>query len=393
MKKIDFWTPYIGNVGTIKATIHSAEAIKKYSDEDVEIGLFKIHSEWEGYEEDIKKHGLNIVDFGLKQHFESLPKYGIFSRITMIMIMFFSIPKLVKYYNQNKPDVVISYLQGITPLIARIFSKHKPKIILSIQGFPSFMATKEIYENYPLWKKIEANTRIYLWKKIYLKADSIITLTKSTQINLINTLKSDDKKIRYIPNPIIDDTIVEKSKSKVDEKLFLENDIILAIGRYTKQKDFATLIKAFSLVHKQNKNLKLVILGEGEERENLQQLIDKLNMKNNIILYGFVENPYKYLSHTKLFVLSSLWEDQGHTLVEAVYLKVPVLSTKCPSGQEELLSFGKAGYLCNISDEEDMARKIIEALNSDNKEKIKFAYENSLLFTTKEFYNSLRAMI
>ena len=105
MKKIDFWTPYIGNVGTI----NSAEAIKKYSNEEVQINLFKIYSEWEGYEKNISDSRLNIVDFELKKYFKRLPKYGFLYRFSMILIMFYSIPKLVKYFDKNKPDMRIEW--------------------------------------------------------------------------------------------------------------------------------------------------------------------------------------------------------------------------------------------------------------------------------------------
>lgn len=393
MKKICFWTPYIGNVGTIKATIHSAKAIKKYSDEEVEINLFKIHSEWDGYESSISNAKLNIIDFNLKKYFKSLPKYGIFSRLTMLLIMFYSIPKLIKYFNDEKPDVVFSYLQGITPIIAKIFAKHKPRIILSIQGLPSFFANKDIYNSYPLWKKIEAKLRIIIWKKLYLKADNILTLTESTQKKMIDLLNSDNTKILYIPNPIVDNVIVNKSLEKIEDKFFRENEYVLGIGRLTPQKDFNTLIKAFKIVVATNKSLKLVILGEGEQKEELSALIKSYNLDNSAILYGFVSNPYKYLKNAKLFVLSSLWEDQGHTLVEATYLKVPVLSTKCPSGQVELLSYGEAGYLCEISNEKDIANKIIEALENMDREKVELAYQNSLKFTDKVFYENLKSIM
>ena len=388
MKKIDFWTPYIGNVGTIKATIHSAEAIKKYSKEDIEISLFKIHSEWENYEDSIKKTNLNIVNFNLKKYFKNLPKYGLMYRFTMIIIMLYSIPKLIKYFNQEKPDIVIAYLQGITPLIARKFSKYKPKIVLSIQGLPDFLAKKEVYNSYPFYKKIESKLRVWLWKKIYLKANTIIALTQKTTDELNKILNTD--KVIYIPNPIVDEEeIIIKSKEKVEEQLFLGNDYILGIGRLSKQKDFATLIKAFKLVNQYYKDLKLIILGEGELREELEKLISDMELENKVILYGFVDNPYKYLKNAKIFVLSSLWEDQGHALVEATYLKIPCVSTKCPSGQEELLSYGKAGYLCNVGDDKEMADKILKALNNDNKNKGKLAYENSLKFTEKEFYSRI----
>lgn len=383
----------MGNVGTIKATIHSAEAIKKYSDEDVEINLFKIHSEWKGYESSISNAKLNIIDFNLKKYFKSLPKYGIFSRLTMILMMFYSIPKLIKYFNDEKPEVVFSYLQGLTPLIAKIFAKHKPRIILSIQGLPSFFANKDIYNSYPLWKKIEANTRIYLWKKIYKNADNIITLTEKTKINILDKFDFEKEKILYIPNPIVDDEIYTKVDELIDDSFVIENDYILAIGRYTPQKDFQTLIKAFNIIKDSYQNLNLIILGEGELRDELQSLIDRLSLQDKVKLYGFVSNPYKFLKQAKLFVLSSLWEDQGHTLVEATYLKVPVVSTKCPSGQVELLSYGEAGYLCEIGHEKDMANKIIEALENMDREKVELAYQNSLKFTEKAFYENLKSIM
>ena len=390
--KICFWTPYIGNVGTIKATIHSAEAIKKYSDEKVEINLFKIHSEWEGYESSIEKAELNIVDFNLKKYFKKLPKYGIFSRFTMLLMMFYSIPKLIKYFNNEKPEVVFGYLQGITPLIARYFSKHKPKIIVSIQGLPDFLASKEVYDKYPVYKKIESKIRIKLWKLLYLKADTIIALTQKTRDDLASFFNCEEK-IVFISNPVIDDTVLQKSNEFLDDKLFLENKVILGIGRYTRQKDFSTLIKAFNIVQKQLNDIKLVILGEGEQREELQKLIDSFNITDKVVLYGFVDNPYKYIKHSSVFVLSSLWEDPGHVLMESAYLRIPIVATNCPNDIDIFLSHGDAGYLCKIGNEIDMAKKIIEALENIDSKKIELAYQNSLKFTSHQFYKSLKKLI
>ena len=385
MKKIDFWTPYIGNVGTIKATINSAEAIKKYSNEEVQINLFKIHSEWEGYEKNISDSRLNIVDFELKKYFKRLPKYGFLYRFSMILIMFYSIPKLVKYFDKNKPDIIMAYLQGVTPIIARMFSRYKPKIVISIQGLPDFLASKEVYDKYPVYKKIESKIRIKLWKLLYLKADTIIALTQKTRDDLASFFNCEEK-IIFISNPVIDDTVLQKSNEYFDDKLFLENKVILGIGRYTRQKDFSTLIKAFNIVQTQLNDVKLVILGEGEQREELQNLIDSFNITDKVVLYGFVDNPYKYMKHSSVFVLSSLWEDPGHVLMESAYLRVPIVATNCPNDVDIFLSYGKAGYLCKIGDEQDMATKIIKSLKDENIDKVKLAYQNSLNFTSKAFY-------
>lgn len=387
--KIDFWTPYFGNVGTIKATINSANAIKKYSKNKIDVTLIKIHSEWEGYEKSISNKNINIINFNLKKYVKKLPEHNFLYRISMILIMFYSIPKLVIHFNKNKPDVLIASLQGITPLIARFFSVHKPRIILSIQGLPSFLATKEVYNTYPFYKKIESNIRVYIWKHIYIKSDKIVALTQKTKDDLAKILDCENEKIVYIPNPVIDDEILNKSLENISSDFFIKNDVILGIGRLTKQKDFSTLIRAFSIVKKDMKNLKLVILGEGEEKRDIKKLIFSLNLENEIFLYGFVSNPYKFLSKSKLFVLSSLWEDPGHVLMESAYLKIPIVATNCPNDVDIFLSHGKAGYLCELSNEKDMAKKILSSLKNENKNTVEFAYKNSLQFTSEMFYERL----
>ncbi len=387
--KIDFWTPYFGNVGTIKATINSADAIKKYSKDRIDINLIKIHSEWEGYENIISSKNINIINFNLKKYVKKLPKHNFLYRISMLLIMFYSIPKLINHFNKNKTDVVIASLQGVTPLIARLMSFHKPKIILSIQGLPSFLATKEVYNTYPFYKKIESKLRVYIWKSLYTKADKIVALTQKTRDDLIKVLDCDNEKVIYIPNPVIDDEINTKSLEDLDDDFFLKNDVLLGIGRLTKQKDFITLIKAFSIIKKVKKKLKLVILGEGEEKGDIEDLILSLNLENEILLYGFVSNPYKYLRKSKLLILSSLWEDPGHVLMEAAYLNISIVATNCPNDVDIFLSKGKAGHLCEIGNEIDMANKIIMSLKNDNTNKIKLAHTNSLSFTSKVFFEQI----
>jgi len=254
---------------------------------------------------------------------------------------------------------------------------------------PDFLASDEVYKEYPLYKKLESKLRIFIWKKLYSKADYIIALTEKTKNSLKQFLNT--KNIIYIPNPIIDkEEIINNSNEKIEENLFLEGEYILAIGRLTKQKDFVTLIKSFKIVNQSFKNLKLIILGEGEERENLTTLIKNLDLENKVILYGFVSNPYKYLKNAKLFVLSSLWEDPGHVLMESAFLKIPIVATNCPNDVDKFLMYGKAGYLCEIGNEKDMADKIIQALQNNNKEKIELAYKQSLNFTEENFYNNTR---
>ena len=112
---------------------------------------------------------------------------------------------------------------------------------------------------------------------------------------------------------------------------------------------------------------------------------------------GFVKNPFAFLARTDVFVLSSLWEDAGHALVEAAYCKAPIVSTRCPYGQEEFLEFGKAGELCEIQNADEMAQCILKVLkdnkNQERMKKVQLAYENALNYHISKHGENLSRVI
>jgi glycosyltransferase involved in cell wall biosynthesis len=113
--------------------------------------------------------------------------------------------------------------------------------------------------------------------------------------------------------------------------------MIISCGRLTPQKDFHTLLRAFALLRRETPS-RLVILGEGPEREKLEALIRSLGIEDCAALFGFEENPYKYIARARLFVLSSISEGLPTVIIEAMALGTPVVSTDCPSGPAELLA-------------------------------------------------------
>lgn len=346
--KVYYWTPYMEKVGTIKATINSAIALK---DLGHDVKIYKTYREWEGYEQVLREHQIEIIDFGLNKIFKNLSTQGVGYRISMILISIFSYGKLKQSYQKERPDIVISNLLGYLPLLARKHAKYKPKIVCSIQGKPYFH-----------------NFRKKLWKTLYGDADKIITLTEKTKNDMIEQLKFDENKFVVLPNPIIDESIDRLMTEQVNENFFKEDKkVILGIGRLTRQKDFSTLLKAFAKAHEKVKCC-LIILGEGEEEKQLTELAHQLKVSEDVYMLGFVRNPFKYLANADVFVLSSLWEDAGHVLVEAAYSKIPIVSTRCPFGQEEFLEYGKAGELCNIGDVQEMSQKIVKVLQDEKSE-------------------------
>ena len=139
--------------------------------------------------------------------------------------------------------------------------------------------------------------------------------------------------------------------------------MILAVGRLSAQKDFATLLEAFAKVARA-RLVRLIVLGEGEERESLSALADELGAASDVDLPGFAQNPYAYMSAADLFVLSSKWEGSPNVLVEAMACGTPVVSTNCPSGPEEILADGAYGPLVPVGDVDGLAEAMIELLDS-----------------------------
>lgn len=369
--KIYYWTPYMGNVGTIKATINSAASLKQLGHD---VKIYKIFHEWEGYEQLLSKYGLELIDLGLSKRFKSLPSKKLGFRLSMIVYSIYSFGKLKRNWEEDKPDIILASLLGYLPLLVRKHAKYKPVIVNSIQGRPRLNAIRTL-----------------LWKRQYASSDLILTLSDETRQEIIQKIGFAPEKVKRLDNPVVDseiDRLMEEPLPTEEKAL----EYILGVGRLTRQKDFTTLISAFSLLP-QKKDLKLIILGEGEEQVQLVQQIQDLNLQNQVILKGFVKNPYQYMKNAKAFVLSSLWEDAGHVMLEAAYTKAPIVSTRCPSGQEEFLDFGEGGELCEIANPSDMAACIQKVLNRDNDIKIEHAYQKSLLFTMEKHGQKLEQLL
>ena len=135
------------------------------------------------------------------------------------------------------------------------------------------------------------------------------------------------------------------------------------------------MIKGFSIFSKDFPSYKLIILGDGPEREKLNLLIKKLNCEKKIIIKGWVKNTNRYFFSSKLFILTSLYEGLGNVFIDAVNHEVPCIYTNCKSGPNEILLKNKGGYQIKIRDHEQLAKTIKKALmNYENsKNMIKFA--------------------
>ena len=126
------------------------------------------------------------------------------------------------------------------------------------------------------------------------------------------------------------------------------------MGRLEPQKDFGLLIRAFARVHAEMP-CRLLILGDGSERDMLTALVAELGLGDSVQMPGFAPNPHAYVSRAALLVLSSRFESLANVVIEAMALGTPVVATDCPSGPAEALDRGRYGTLVPVGDVDRLA--------------------------------------
>lgn len=271
----------------------------------------------------------------------------------------YALPKLICYLKKNRPDFMISSLShsNIIAVLAVKLSGTKTKILVKEDSTLSLASSNSLIKDWFVR---------FLARLFYPMADAIVAVSNGVKEDLVQNFHISPNKIKVIYNPVINNEIFEKAKEPVLHPWFTSKStpIIIAVGRLTKPKDFKTLIKAFYLVRKEME-VNIAILGEGEERQHLEELSKELGVSEYVYMPGFVDNPYKYMSRSDIFVLSSIYEGFANVLVEAMALGLPIVSTDCKSGPREILENGKYGKLVPIGNFEKLAQVIIETLNSD----------------------------
>ncbi|MDR1581252.1 MAG: glycosyltransferase [Synergistaceae bacterium] len=213
-----------------------------------------------------------------------------------------------------------------------------------------------------------AKDRFLAWGKkfpmsrVYRQVDEIAAVSEGAAASVINFLGVPRDKISVIYNPVPVDEIRELASHAANHPWFADGapPVIISCGRLTPHKDFGTLIRAFALLRREMPS-RLVILGEGREREKLEALICSLGLEDCAALFGFEKNPYKYIARSRLFALSSICEGFSMVITEAMALGIPVVSTDCPSGPAELLA-NHTDMLVPVRDPDSLAAAMKKGL-------------------------------
>jgi glycosyltransferase involved in cell wall biosynthesis len=256
-----------------------------------------------------------------------------------------SLFSLARYLRDNKPVALISAMGHVNmvALWAKWVSGVPTKIIVSIH-IPSIGMP-------PKGRAWVPRIMPYLSRLFYPRAARIVAVSQCVADDLIQTTGLPRDKIVVIYNPVVVPELFEKATQRIAHPWFegSERSVILSVGRLEPQKDYPTLIRAFAELRRRH-DVRLMILGEGEERPVLARLISELGVEQDVALPGFVDNPYPFMAKAAVFVLSSKWEGLPTVLIEALALGAPVVSTSCDCGPAEILGKDRYGELVPVAD-------------------------------------------
>lgn len=268
-----------------------------------------------------------------------------------------SFPHLVQYLRSCEPDLLISARDHINVLsvVACKMARVQTKVACTFRTHIS------VDTHFKSWRGRFYNS---LARYVVKRADHLVGVSKGVSSDVEEWLGESKGKVKTIYNPAWNERLADQVGQPVAHS-WLQHDthgpVLISVGRLTKQKDFPTLLKAFAGVRK-FMDARLIILGEGEERQSLKSLANSLDLSEHVSMPGHVSNPVSHMARADLFVLSSAWEGFGNVIVEALGVGTPVVATDCPSGPAEILEEGRYGRLIPVGDWRKLAHAITEVL-------------------------------
>lgn len=201
---------------------------------------------------------------------------------------------------------------------------------------------------------------------LFRRADAIVVPARGMIPALLRHTGLPADRFQVIPNPVASTDVKERLRADwpLGERLIADGrQIVLAVGRLTAVKDYSTLLRSFASLDP-GFNAALVILGEGEERANLEVLAAELRVAERVFLPGHIDDPLPAMARANVFVLSSRFEGLPNVLLQALLAGAPVVATDCPTGPREILQDGSYGQLVPVGNEAMLTQAISETLAS-----------------------------
>ena len=207
-------------------------------------------------------------------------------------------------------------------IMARWFTRHPYKLMVSERNYPSMQYG---------YNDAQSKINTFLVKKLYPQADLVVSNARASAVDLIENFNVDSNKTRVIYNPIDLDKI--NAITPITNFFDTEYINLVSVGRLQVVKNQKLLVQAVAPFSK----VRLYIFGEGELRQELEEQILKLSLTDRVFLMGFESNPFQYLKSADFFIFGSNHEGFPNVLLEAMCCGLPILTTNCKSGPDEIM--------------------------------------------------------
>lgn len=293
----------------------------------------------------------------LQEGWEKFPLVGGFMPLRMAIAAF----QLRRYLRRERPEIFWSSASKVNliSIFANAFRGSLSKLVLTI--------TTDIYHRYPGAK--DRKLTPFIIGKFYAAADMILTVSDGLTKDILELSKKLSGKVKTIYPPLDLAQIRRDMAEEVDHPWFVDAavPVVSAVGRVSVQKDFATMLRAIAQANK-TRPVRLAIIGPGDPADvaTLKALAEDLKISDMVDFLGLQQNPYKYMSRSDCFLLTSLWEGFGIVIAEALICGCPVVSTDCRHGPDEILEGGKYGELTPIGDPVAISAALLRSLAADS---------------------------
>lgn len=264
---------------------------------------------------------------------------------------------VARYLRKIRPRCLLSTLTSVNliALLAHTLARSDARLVLREANTPSVVGRNALR---PKDRLIPI-----LAKRAYPHADTIVAVSRGVAEDMLEHWGVPGDKIAVIYNPLIGPELKALAAEPAMHPWLSESEhpIVLAVGRLTRQKNYPLLLAAFANLIKEGP-ARLIILGEGEERPELELLVQQLGLGESVAMPGFESNPFAYMARASALALSSSWEGLPGVLIQALACGCPVVSTDCPSGPREILDEGRIGRLVPMDDPEALCAGMRDAI-------------------------------
>jgi glycosyltransferase involved in cell wall biosynthesis len=264
---------------------------------------------------------------------------------------------LARYLRRERPAAMLTDKDRVnrTAIMANLLAGRRTRLIVR--------TGTTVSRDLPKKRWLERQVQRASMRWLYRLADGVVLPSQNARQDLLSVSGLPEGFVHAVPSPVITQAMRDQAAEPVPHPWFGPGrpPVILGVGELSGRKDFATLIRAFSRL-RAHCEARLVILGEGNQRQTLQALARDLGVAEEVDLPGFVENPYPFMAGAGVFALASLYEGAPVVLMEALGLGTPVVATDCPSGPREIMREGSLGPLVPVGDDAAMAEGLLSML-------------------------------